>query len=64
MSCSPLTSSIALHGDHCIVATGQVGDNPLICVWDTATLQTLSILHGTHTRGVANVSFGGPDSKV
>ena len=56
--------SLALHPNQQVVATGQVGDNPMVCVWDTTGMHTISILHGTHTKGIATVSFGGPDGKV
>ena len=61
----PYVRSLALHpGQQGIVATGQVGNDPLLCVWDTAAMHTISILHGAHTKGIAAVSFGGPDGKV
>jgi WD40 repeat protein len=59
-----ITHSLALHPDQTTLASGQVGDNPVICVWDSSTLKTCSILQGRHKDGVAAVSFGGPDGKV
>ncbi len=44
------------------MATGQVASqttrHPTIMVWDSQTLETLSILKGFHQRGVCALSFG------
>lgn len=40
-----------------MVATGQTGKNPFICVWDTTTMETVSILQDGHQNGVAAVGF-------
>lgn len=52
-----LRSSLALHPDKQLVATGQVGKEPYICVWDTKTCQTVSILKDGHQRGIACLTF-------
>ena len=39
------------------MATGQVGKEPYICVWDSYTVQTVSILKDTHTHGIACLAF-------
>lgn len=39
------------------MATGQVGKEPYICVWDSYTVQTVSILKDVHTHGVACLAF-------
>ncbi|TRY96368.1 hypothetical protein DNTS_033743 [Danionella cerebrum] len=49
--------SLALHPDKIQVATGQVGKEPFICVWDSYTLTTVSILRDAHTHGVACLAF-------
>lgn len=49
--------SLALHPDKTMVATGQTGKNPFICVWDTATMETISILRDGHQNGIAAVGF-------
>ena len=49
--------SLALHPDKIQVATGQVGKDPYICVWDSYALQTVSILRDVHTHGVACLAF-------
>ncbi|XP_060790211.1 echinoderm microtubule-associated protein-like 5 isoform X1 [Neoarius graeffei] len=49
--------SLALHPEHVLVATGQVGKEPYICVWDSYTVQTVSILKDTHTHGIACLAF-------
>uniref|UniRef100_A0A4W6DSW6 EMAP like 6 n=1 Tax=Lates calcarifer TaxID=8187 RepID=A0A4W6DSW6_LATCA len=49
--------SLAIHPDKIQVATGQVGKDPYICIWDTYAMQTVSILRDVHTHGVACLSF-------
>ena len=49
--------SLALHPERQLVATGQVGKDPYICVWDTKACQTVSILKDTHQRGVTCLAF-------
>ncbi|CAH3196152.1 unnamed protein product [Porites evermanni] len=49
--------SLALHPDKQLVATGQVGKDPYICVWDTRSCQTVSIMKDTHQRGVTCLAF-------
>lgn len=40
-----------------MVATGQVGKEPYICVWDSYTVQTVSILKDVHSHGIACLAF-------
>lgn len=40
------------HGN--IVASGQIGENPTIHIWDVKERRTLSILSGKHKRGKGN----------
>ncbi|CAJ0939194.1 unnamed protein product [Ranitomeya imitator] len=54
---APRLSSLALHPDRSLVATGQVGKDPYICIWDSYTVQTVSILKDVHTHGVAGLAF-------
>ena len=49
--------SLALHPDKMLVATGQVGKDPYICVWDASTVQTVSILKDGHKQGVSAMGF-------
>ena len=56
LSLSPF-NSLALHPERVLVATGQVGKEPYICVWDSYTVQTVSILKDVHTHGVACLAF-------
>ncbi|MGH0154729.1 UNVERIFIED_CONTAM: hypothetical protein FKN15_028429 [Acipenser sinensis] len=48
---------LALHPDKTQVATGQVGKDPYICIWDIDNVQTISILKDVHTHGVACLAF-------
>ncbi|CAF3682759.1 unnamed protein product [Rotaria sp. Silwood1] len=43
------------HGN--IVASGQIGENPTIHIWNAQTRETLSVLSGKHKRGVCSLSF-------
>ncbi|KAJ8250800.1 hypothetical protein COCON_G00227220 [Conger conger] len=52
-----ISRALALHPDKAQVATGQVGKDPYICVWDTYSVQTVSILKDAHTHGVACLAF-------
>lgn len=56
-SCLSCVLSLALHPDKIQVASGQVGKDPYICVWDSYTLTTVSILRDVHTHGVACLAF-------
>lgn len=56
-SCLLSVHSLALHPEHVLVATGQVGKEPYICVWDSYTVQTVSILKDMHTHGIACLAF-------
>jgi len=53
------THSLALHPSKTLVASGQVGKSPFICVWDSISLDTISILQGGHERGIAALGFSG-----
>ena len=49
--------SLALHPEKLLVATGQVGKDPYICVWNSMTVKTESILKDGHKQGVTGLSF-------
>lgn len=49
--------SLALHPDRSMVASGQTGKNPFICVWDSGSMETVSILKDGHQNGIAAVAF-------
>ncbi|XP_074248945.1 echinoderm microtubule-associated protein-like 5 isoform X5 [Saimiri boliviensis] len=49
--------SLALHPERVLVATGQVGKEPYICIWDSYTVQTISVLKDVHTHGIACLAF-------
>ena len=50
---------LAQHPSRDVVATGQVGRDPAVHVWETASLETLAVLKGQHSRGVCAVAFSG-----
>eukprot|EP01006_Ploeotia_vitrea_P014079 TRINITY_DN37392_c0_g1_i1.p1 TRINITY_DN37392_c0_g1~~TRINITY_DN37392_c0_g1_i1.p1 ORF type:complete len:741 (+),score=138.60 TRINITY_DN37392_c0_g1_i1:114-2336(+) len=56
--------SIAFHKERKIVATGQQGKTPSICVWDLESRQLLAKLEGYHKRAVVSLAFSACGSKV
>ena len=50
---------MAMHPDGEIVATGQAGRDPSICVWSSTTCELLAELKGFHRRAVVSLSFDG-----
>ncbi|KAG8123066.1 hypothetical protein E2320_018466, partial [Naja naja] len=58
LTASPrIICSLALHPDKTLVATGQVGKDPYICIWDSYNVQAVSVLKDAHTHGVACLAF-------
>lgn len=53
---------LAIHPSGSLIATGQIGKNPEIHVWDEEEVRTISILKDGHERGVCAVDFS-PDGK-
>jgi echinoderm microtubule-associated protein-like 6 len=49
--------SICMHPDGVHVATGALGRNPTIIVWNSITLSTVRKLEGFHKRAVTSLSF-------
>uniref|UniRef100_A0A914X8Q4 HELP domain-containing protein n=1 Tax=Plectus sambesii TaxID=2011161 RepID=A0A914X8Q4_9BILA len=48
-----------------LAATGQIGDDPFLCVWDTLCMQTISILKPfKHGIGISIVAFSMNDDHV
>lgn len=47
-----------------LIATGQVGRDPAIHIWDTTSLESLSILKGGHERGICAVSFSADGKRL
>lgn len=48
---------LAIHPSKSLVATGQIGRDPTIHVWDVVSMETVSVLQGQHYRGVCAVDF-------
>ena len=57
MCCAFILFSLALHPARLLVATGQVGKTPYICVWDSMNTKTVSILKDGHTHGISAMGF-------
>jgi WD40 repeat protein len=55
--------SLALHPSGETAATGEVGKDPAIKVWDVENTQTRATLKGQHVRGVCCLDFSGGDGK-
>ncbi|ESN91898.1 hypothetical protein HELRODRAFT_181954 [Helobdella robusta] len=51
------TSSLVQHPDGVLIATGQVGKQPYMCVWDSTSLETISILKDAHEHGIVAIAF-------
>ncbi|XP_050404782.1 echinoderm microtubule-associated protein-like 6 [Patella vulgata] len=56
--------SLTLHPERSLVATGQIGKKPYICVWDTSTCETVSILKEGHEHGVSAMGFDREGSRL
>ena len=41
-----------------------MGRKALLCVWDTYTMQTYSVIRGFHDHGICSLSFSGDGSKL
>lgn len=50
-------SALALHPDGVTVATGQVGRDPLVCVWDSRTMQLRQRMPLFHEVSVVALAF-------
>jgi microtubule-associated protein-like 6 len=48
---------VAYHAGRNLVATGQVGKKPKLCVWDASTMTPVATFEGMHTRAVVAVAF-------
>ena len=60
MDHSSTVSSMAIHPKETIIATGDVGELPVIRVWDSKTKETLVVLEGFHRRVITHLAFS-PD---
>lgn len=58
-------TALCLHPDGTHVATGEVGKNPKIVVWSTATMQPVNTFRqGRDTRGVTSLAFSKDGTKL
>ena len=56
--------SFAIHPDEDIIATGEDGFGAKIIVWDTKTIQSISVLYGfQECNGVEHLSFSGANGE-
>ena len=49
--------SLAMHPNMNYVATGEVGPFPLICVWDTTTMECMARISGLLTKAICQLCF-------
>lgn len=49
--------SLALHPDLRTVATGEIGAEPTIYIWDSTRMSIVSILSGHHSGGITTLGF-------
>lgn len=49
--------AVAVHPNRKIVATGQLGRHPRLCIWDSKSLSTLRVFEGHHQRAICAMSF-------
>ncbi|CAF4015711.1 unnamed protein product [Rotaria sordida] len=56
--------SSCLHPDKIIIATGQIGKNAQICVWNTQGIMKLESLLQGHTDGVGAMNFNADGEKL
>ncbi|CAH1792746.1 unnamed protein product [Owenia fusiformis] len=55
---------LCIHPMKDYIATGQIGREPPIHIWDAETLKTISILKGAHQRGVCAVDFSADGKRL
>ena len=49
--------SLTIHPEGKLIATGQIGKDPRVCVWNAKTTETVSILQNGHERGISVLAF-------
>ena len=47
--------------DGSVIATGELGFHPAVHVWNSRTLESLSVIKGLHTAGVHLLTFTNDD---
>ena len=56
--------SLTMHSNKTLVASGQVGKEPQILVWNSTTMETVSILKGGHKDGYGVLAFDSTGDKL
>ena len=54
----------AVHPEGAIVASGALGSDAAVHIWESTTLAPLSILRSVHSGGVAAIAFSGGDGQL
>lgn len=47
-----------------LAVSGEIGKKPLLCVWNTLTMQTVSVFEGLLTKGIQAVAISSDESCV
>ena len=55
---------ITYHSKTGVVATGQIGVNPKICVWDVNTMSHLATIEGFYKRAITCLAFSTDGNKI
>ncbi|OQR86640.1 microtubule-associated protein [Achlya hypogyna] len=58
---SDMVLSLAVHPNRRIVASGERGQRPHICVWDVTNMALLCTIRNFHTQGVAHLAWMGDE---
>jgi microtubule-associated protein-like 6 len=56
--------AFAVSPDLRLAVTGEVGRTPLMCVWNTSTLEVVRTFQGLLKKGIKQVCFSGDSSRV
>ena len=48
---------LAVHPEGNFVATGQMGKDPYVCIWDSVEMEMVAKLEGYHSRGIGALKF-------
>ena len=57
---------LTMHPNKRLVASGETGKSPSICIWDSVALKTVSVLikEDSHTHGVGAIAFSQCGSRL
>ncbi|CAG9326453.1 unnamed protein product [Blepharisma stoltei] len=56
--------SFDISPDGTLAATGEIGKSPLLCVWNTETMECLKTFKGVFTKGISIITFSPDGSQI